>query len=90
MSRDADRQRTWSQRSGQRCPGCGRSYDEVDRADVHHNDGNDKNGHPANLRKRCKRCHLGGEHDRDTDSPKTPSGVRRSRPRGVSRSGPRR
>jgi ribosomal protein S14 len=90
MTRDGDRDRTWSQRAGQRCPSCGRSFDTADRADIHHNDGNHKNSHPSNHRKRCKRCHLGGEHDRDTDSPKTPSGVRRTQPAGPRRSGPRR
>jgi len=87
-SRDRHRDRVWSDRAGKRCPSCGRSFDDAERADVHHNDEDPGNGHPSNLRKRCKRCHLGGEHGRDTDSPKEPRGVRRSGPSGPSRSGP--
>lgn len=88
MSRDRDRKRTWQERAGGRCPRCGRSYDDVERADVHHNDGNASNGSPDNLRKRCKNCHLGGEHDRELDSPRSPPGLRRRGPSGPSRSGP--
>lgn len=90
MGRDQDRERTWDERAGRRCPGCGRSFDNVERADVHHHDGDANNGHPSNRRKRCKKCHLRGEHGRDVDSPKTPDGVRRSGPRGPSRTTPRR
>jgi hypothetical protein len=84
--RDRHRNRTHRQRSGNRCPNCGRPYGDTDRVDVHHRDGNAANGSPDNLRKRCKRCHLGDEHDRDT-SPKKPTGPR-SGPGGV-RTGPR-
>jgi hypothetical protein len=90
MTRDADRERTWTERAGQRCPSCGRAYNDTERADVHHNDGDPQNGHPNNRRKRCMRCHLAGEHDRDLDTPRTPSGPRRRSPRGPSRSSPRR
>ncbi|MFC6887943.1 HNH endonuclease [Halorubrum trueperi] len=88
MGRDADRERTWDDRAGTSCPRCGRSYDDTERADVHHRDGDDGNGSPNNLRKRCKSCHLGGEHGRDVESPKTPAGLRRRGPSGPSRSGP--
>lgn len=87
--RDRHRERTWEERAGNVCPGCGRSFDDVDRADVHHWNGNDRDGAPDNLRKRCKDCHLEGEHDRDVDSPKTPPGPRRTRPPRPSRSAPR-
>ncbi|MBX0350488.1 hypothetical protein [Haloarcula pellucida] len=90
MGRDQDRKRTWDERAGDRCPRCGQSFDDVERADVHHRDGDPNNGHPSNRRKRCKKCHLGDEHGRDVDSPKTPDGVRRSGPPAPSRSGPRR
>lgn len=84
------RDRVWSERAGRRCPRCGRYFDTAGRADVHHNDENASNGHPANLRKRCPKCHLGGEHDRpdDVDAPKTPAGLSRRGPRGPRRTGP--
>ncbi|WP_137288847.1 HNH endonuclease [Natronorubrum halophilum] len=88
-SRDRHRERVHDERAGQRCPGCGRSLDTADRVDVHHHDQNSSNGHPANLRKRCKRCHLEGEHDRPDDvDPKGPAGLSRRGPQGISRSGP--
>jgi len=37
------------------------------RVDVHHRDQDERNGHPSNLRKRCEKCHLEGEHDRPDD-----------------------
>lgn len=84
--RDRHRDRAHDNRAGDQCPSCGRSFDTADRVDVHHRDQNPTNGHPENLRKRCKTCHLGSEHDRDTDA-KQPSGAR-SRPRRP-RTGPR-
>lgn len=88
--RDRHRARTWEQRGGDRCPRCGRPYESADRADVHHRDGNEHNGDPDNLRKRCRRCHLGAEHDRpdDVDSPQQPAGPGRTRPTRP-RTGPR-
>lgn len=81
--RDRHRDRVWDERAGERCPCCGRPTDSTERVDVHHRDGDPTNGHPDNLRKRCKRCHLGGEHDRDIDTTPGPSGPRSgpSRPR---------
>ncbi|UHQ96480.1 hypothetical protein [Natrinema halophilum] len=89
-SRDRHRERVHLERAGRRCPTCGRTFDTADRVDVHHRDQDERNGHPANLRKRCKKCHLEGEHDRpdDVDSPKIPNGISRRGPRGVSQSGP--
>ncbi len=78
--RDRHRDRVHDDRAGDHCPSCGRRLDIADRVDVHHNDEDPSNGHPSNLRKRCKNCHLGDEHDRDIE-PNQPS-----RPR----SGPRR
>lgn len=68
-ARDQARQQYWRRRSkqGWRCPGCGRSRDEVERVDVHHRDGNPKNNDPDNLVALCKRCHLQGRHGRDID-----------------------
>ncbi len=77
-ARDRHRRRTHDQRAGDRCPTCGRPFDQAG-VDVHHRDENPGNGHPENLRKRCPDCHLGGEHDRDVDRT-GPSGPRRSRP----------
>jgi 5-methylcytosine-specific restriction endonuclease McrA len=88
-SRERARRQYWQSRStsGWRCPGCGRSRDEVDRVDVHHRDGNPNNNDPDNLIALCRRCHLGGRHDRDVDdehlgppeprgtSPPTPSSL---------------
>lgn len=71
--RDRHRDRTHEDRAGESCPRCGRPYDAVDRVDVHHFDGNARNGTPANLRKRCMRCHLEGEHDRTTDQDRSPA-----------------
>jgi len=84
--RDRHRERVHDDRAGDRCPSCGRLLDTADRVDVHHRDGDPTNGQPSNLRKRCKKCHLGGEHDRDTE-PKQPAGPR-SGPRRP-RTGPR-
>ncbi|MFC4549394.1 MULTISPECIES: hypothetical protein [Halorussus] len=78
--RDRHRRRLHADRAGEQCPRCGRSLDTADRVDDHHHDGDPTNGHPSNLRKRCKNCHLGGEHDRDVET---------KQPRGP-RSGPRR
>lgn len=78
--RENHRERTWTERAGQRCPGCGRPFDDADRADVHHRDGNQHNGAPDNLRKRCSRCHLRDEHDREVDTPASPPRPSRSRP----------
>lgn len=78
--RDRHRERLHDDRAGQQCPTCGRRLDTANRVDTHHRDRDPTNGHPDNLRKRCKTCHLAGEHDRDLDD---------SQPDGV-RSGPRR
>lgn len=85
-SRDRHRKRAHRERGGKRCPTCGRPYDDADRVDVHHRDGNPQNGAPNNLRKRCRKCHLGDEHDRNVSATKPRSP--RSGPRGV-RTGPR-
>ena len=89
--RDQHRKRYWRDcdRDSWQCPGCGRTVDAVDRADVHHRDEDDGNGQPDNLRGRCKRCHLKGEHDRDIDDASGPSRPRTKSPRGPSRTGPR-
>jgi len=89
-SRGRHRDRVHDERGGQRCPNCGKPLEHAGRVDVHHRDQDETNGHPSNLRKRCKRCHLEGEHDRpdDVDSPKTPPGLSRRGPSGVSRNGP--
>jgi len=80
--RDRHRDRLHRDRAGQHCPSCGRPLNTADRVDDHHHDGDPSNGHPSNLRKRCRRCHLGDEHDRDLDD-KQPTGPRSgpSRPR---------
>jgi|GEM_PF-2317328 len=78
--RDRHRERTHEDSSANYCPGCGRPLDTADRVDVHHRDGDPTNGSPDNLRVRCLRCHLKGEHDRNVE-PGSPSGPR---------SGPRR
>ena len=78
--RDRHRERTHDERAGDRCPSCGRAFATAERADVHHRDGDPTNGAPENLRKRCKRCHLGDEHDRDVKAGRGPPGVRRTGP----------
>lgn len=85
--RERHRERTHQERAGDRCPRCGRSYADADRVDVHHRDGNPRNGSPENLRKRCRVCHLAGEHDRNVTRSKEPNPPRTA-PRGV-RAGPR-
>lgn len=72
-SRTQHRERTHDTRAGDACPTCGRPFDAVDRVDVHHHDGNATNGTPENLRKRCQRCHLQGEHDRHPEQSATPT-----------------
>lgn len=72
-SRERHRTRTHQERAGESCPQCGRSFDTVDRVDVHHADGNPSNGSPDNLRKRCKRCHLEGEHGRAPEQEQSPA-----------------
>lgn len=69
-AREQARRQYWQNRSGAgwRCPSCGRSRGEVERVDVHHRDGNPNNNDPENLVALCKRCHLGGRHDRDVDA----------------------
>lgn len=66
-ARDRHRDRAHDDRAGNVCPTCGRSFDDVERVDVHHDDGNPRNGSPENLRKRCRRCHLKEEHGRDPE-----------------------
>lgn len=87
-SRARHRSRYWRDRDtdDKQCPSCGRVVDEQH---VHHNDGNDANGHPANLRGRCPTCHFAGEHDRpdDIDRDRRPS-PGRTKPRRPSVSGP--
>ncbi|RKS83301.1 hypothetical protein BDK61_2644 [Haloarcula quadrata] len=80
--RDRHRDRVWSERAGDQCPRCGASFDQAGGADVHHRDGNERNGEPENLRKRCPTCHFAGEHDRPDDAPNSqqPPGPSRSSP----------
>jgi hypothetical protein len=40
------------------CPDCGRGAGRVYQFDVHHKDGDPKNGHPDNLIGLCRRCHI--------------------------------
>lgn len=80
--RDRHRERAHADSPGRQCPGCGRDFSTADRVDVHHRDGDPTNGTPDNLRVRCRRCHLGDEHDRDVEpaGPSRPrSGPRQSR-----------
>ncbi|WP_435175626.1 HNH endonuclease [Halorussus sp. AFM4] len=88
-SRERARRQYWQRRSakGWRCPGCNRSRSEVDRVDVHHRDGNPNNNDPDNLVALCRRCHLGGQHDRDVDEehlgPPEPRGTGPPQPRNL-------
>lgn len=89
-AREVARRRYWRQRSrgGWHCPGCSRSYQAVDRVDVHHRDGNPRNNDPENLVALCRRCHLEGKHDREVDDdhqgPPRPTGVAKPTPRDLS------
>ncbi|GGM64379.1 5-methylcytosine-specific restriction endonuclease McrA [Halarchaeum rubridurum] len=88
-ARDQARRQYWQGRSRRswRCPRCGRSYGEVDRVDVHHRDGNPHNNSPENLVALCKRCHIGGEHNREVDddhlTPPSPGYLGPPRPRNL-------
>lgn len=71
-SSEAKRTRTrhknqyWSEREREEyeCPHCGRGFEEVERFEVHHRDGNPLNGDSDNLVALCRECHY-REHDRE-------------------------
>ena len=81
--RELSRRRFWDDRDASlyRCPGCGRSRDEVDAVEVHHRDERKTNAADDNLIGLCRRCHQQGEHGRR--SMDIPSGLNAPRPYGV-------
>ncbi|MEE6210839.1 HNH endonuclease [Salarchaeum sp. III] len=87
-ARDQAREKFWNRHGrGWRCPGCGRSRDEVGRVDVHHRDENPQNNDLSNLVALCKHCHLEGQHGRDVDDdhlqPPAPRGTSEPTPRNL-------
>ncbi len=66
MSREKHRAKFWEQHAKERyeCPECGATLSDAERFEVHHIDGNPKNGKMKNLIALCRECHW-DEHGMD-------------------------
>ena len=57
--REKHRYRYWTEHSKEdyECPDCGRRLRDVHSFEVHHKDGDPRNGSPENLIGLCRKCH---------------------------------